>query len=332
MLQWTHYDRFRLPRVGTGPVLSFVGVLRMGQPVKVFKAYDEQLALLVDRGMEIEDWVSARDTLRRVNYYRLSGYWYPFRIWCAEGRQDDFVAGTRFRDVVTLYEFDARLRAATFAALMPVELALRALIGHELGRVDPCSHLDPAVLGPTARVGDRYKRWLQRYNQAVAASREDFVAHHAQRYGGRLPVWAATEVLDWGALSYLYGFAPLVTQAAVAAQCDLKATQLSTWMRSLNVIRNVCAHHGRLFNRVHAIKPRVPKRGEHLDLDELSVDWGRTFGQLTLVQYLADRLGVGNRRLLPSVLETFPNVRGVPIAHLGAPANWQDNRLWLVHR
>lgn len=171
----------------------------MGEDVKGHKTYVEQVGLLVSRGMDVEDLEAAVETLRRVNYYRLSGYWYPFRRQTSSGREDAFYAGTRFSDVVALYEFDVRLRAATFAALAPIELAIRALLGHELGRIDPCAHLDPSTLGPTAQRGDPYSRWWGRYENELRHSREDFVDHHRQKCGGRLPVWAATELWTGGA-------------------------------------------------------------------------------------------------------------------------------------
>ena len=259
----------------------------MGEDVKAYKTYAEQVALLEGRGMDMGDRDLATATLRRVNYYRLSGYWYPFRKLERSGRQDDFYSGTRFSDVVALYDFDARLRAATFAALVPIELAIRALLGHELGRIDPCAHLEPSKLGPTARRGDQYTRWVRRYEDEVAQSREDFVEHHHQKYGGLLPVWAATELLNWGSLTYLYGFAPRHAQDVVADVCGLTAPQLTSWLKALNLVRNTCAHHGRLFNRVHTFSPKLPKPGRHPDLDAVSTDWSRTFGQLTLAQFLA---------------------------------------------
>jgi abortive infection bacteriophage resistance protein len=301
----------------------------MSEDVKAYKTYAEQVALLESRGMDVGDRDSAVSTLRRVNYYRLSGYWYPFRKLSPSGRQDDFYPGTRFSDVVALYDFDARLRAATFTALMPIELAVRALLGHELGRIDPCAHLEPSKLGPTARRGDQYARWVQRYESELAQSREDFVDHHNQKYGGRLPVWAATELLDWGSLTYLYGFAPRDAQDVVADACGLTAPQLTSWFKALNLVRNTCAHHGRLFNRVHTISPKLPRLGRHPDLDAVSTDWSRTFGQLTLVQFLADRLGLGRSKLLPAVMKSFPTVQIVPVSHVGVPDGWQSSSsLW----
>lgn len=292
--------------------------------VKTYKTYAQQAEILASRGMEVGDREFAVATLRRVNYYRLSGYCYPFRKQRRTRRQDDFYPGTRFSDVVALYEFDARLRASTFAVLVPVELAIRALHGHELERIDPCVHLNPSLLGPTARRGDRYAKWIQRYQIEVDQSREDFVAHHHQKYGGRLPVWAAIELLDWGRLTYLYGFAPRDVQDVVANACGLSAPQLTSWLKALNLVRNTCAHHGRLFNRVHTIVPKLPAIGRHTDPGAVSTYWSRTFGQLTLIQFLSDRLGAGRNKLLPTVVRSFPTVRAAPSTHMGVPDGWRS--------
>lgn len=101
----------------------------MAEQVKSYKTYDEQVDLLLRRGMLIEDRAAAAKTLAWVNYCRLSGYWYPFRVQREHGRGDEFYLGTTFGDGVALYEFDAKLRAATFEALVPIELAVRMLLG-----------------------------------------------------------------------------------------------------------------------------------------------------------------------------------------------------------
>ena len=55
-----------------------------------------------------------------------------------------------------------------------------------------------------------------------------------------------------------------------------------------------------LFNKVHIISPKLPATGTHTDLDCINTDWKRTFGQLTLVQFLLDRFAVGNKKLVAS--------------------------------
>lgn len=305
----------------------------MGEDIKEFKTYNEQVDILVRRGMDIGDRDEAVFLLQQVSYYRLSGYCYPFREFKNSSRADTFFPGTRLRDVVDLYRFDSRLRTATFTALTPIELAIRAHLGHELGSLDPLIHLDSNKLGVTVDTPKekKYNSWRKRYDRELESSREDFVNHHKQKYGGNLPVWAATEIMDWGSLTYLYEFSPRSVQDAISSRCGLNAPQLHSWLKALNIVRNICAHHGRLFNRVHAISPKLPAQGTHTDLDCINTDWKRTFGQLTLVQLLLDRLNVGNKKLLPTVVQSFPEVQIVPISHMGAPDNWQTaSKLWSI--
>ena len=306
----------------------------MGEDIKEFKTYNEQVDILVRRGMDIGDRDEAVFLLQQVSYYRLSGYCYPFREFKNSSRADTFFPGTRLRDVVDLYRFDSRLRTATFTALTPIELAIRAHLGHKLGSLDPLIHLDPYNLGVKVRAPKemkKYNGWRKRYDRELESSHEDFVDHHKQKYGGNLPVWAATEIMDWGSLTYLYELSPRSVQNTISSQCDLTAPQLRSWLKALNIVRNICAHHGRLFNRVYAISPKLPAQGTHTDLDCINTDWKRTFGQLTLVQLLLDRFNVGNKKLLPTVVQSFPEVQIVPISHMGAPDNWQTaSRLWSV--
>lgn len=220
----------------------------MGEDIKEFKTYNEQVDILARRGMDIGDRDDAVFLLQQVSYYRLSGYCYPFREFKNSSRADTFFPGTRLRDVVDLYRFDSRLRTATFTALTPIELAIRAHLGHELGRLDPLIHLDPYKLGIKVRTlkEKKYNGWRRRYEHELKSSREDFVNHHKQKYGGNLPVWAATEIMDWGSLTYLYELSPRSVQNTISSQCGLNAPQLRSWLKALNIVRNICAHHGRL--------------------------------------------------------------------------------------
>ncbi len=276
--------------------------------------------------MDVGDEDDAVALLQRVSYYRLSGYWYPFRQFSDDGRSSTFRPGTRLSDVKALYDFDVQLRAATFAELSRIETFVRSRLGHELGRIDPCVHLMPDKLGTEA--SKHYAKWLRGYEKELDKSRADFVVHHKENYDGRLPVWVAVELLDWGSLAWLFSISPRTVQDSVAGDCGLRAPQLGDWLRKLNLVRNTCAHQGRLFNRVHG-RPKLPGLGVHPDLDAATSQWQRTFAQLTLVQFLLDRFGLGRRTMLPAVLRRFPEVQFVTMANLGAPPMWdRDSRLW----
>ena len=48
---------------------------------KPFTTYTEQIELLRNRGMIIPDADKAQKFRERRNYYRLSVYWYPMRVF-----------------------------------------------------------------------------------------------------------------------------------------------------------------------------------------------------------------------------------------------------------
>lgn len=302
---------------------------------KPFRTYKQQVEILRSRGMHIPDPQQAEEVLRTHNYYRLAGYWHSMRSQDPRTGQslDTFRDGASFDLVLALYDFDARLRDAVFTSLAPIELTLRALIGYHLGQIDPLIHLDISKLGATARSqtdpaepSREYRTWLKKFTAAVEASREDFVEHHRSRYDSLLPIWVAVEVMDWGALSYLYKFSPNPVRNRVARQCSMSAPQLESWLKTLNILRNYAAHHARLFTRVFDIKP---KRIQDPRMSEANKVSHLLFGQLSMIRYLYDALDIRTHSdALARVIESYPHNDLVPLRRTGTPDNWRDLPLW----
>ncbi|WP_428830926.1 Abi family protein [Brevibacterium picturae] len=57
--------------------------------------------------------------------------------------------------------------------------------------------------------------------------------------GRQGPVWVSVELRGWGGLARLYGFAPRPVQNAVADACGMGGRQLTSWLRALNLVRNI---------------------------------------------------------------------------------------------
>lgn len=301
---------------------------------KPFRTYREQVSILESRGMEIENRERAERELRTLNYYRLSGYWYTMRKigTDAGGDQDVFREGASFDLVMDLYEFDERLRAVILADLAPVELALRALIGYHLGKIDPLIYREASKLGSVAknegkREETEHQVWMRRFDRALRDSKEDFARHYREKYKNKVPVWVAVELMDWGMLSYLYRMAPKGVRDDVAGLCQLSAAQMESWIKCLNILRNLAAHHARIFNRGFDIKPKLSRDGR---LDVIRDVTNRSFGQLTLIRYLSHELGLPDRGSLPGVLASFPDNDLVPFSRLAAPPGWERHDLWLT--
>lgn len=301
--------------------------------VKAFKTYTEQVELLRSRGMRIDNVERAEEMLARLNYYRLSGYWYPMRLFSSETGQacDEFVDGASFDLVIDLYEFDERMRHVVFAELDRIEMAIRTMLGYRLGSIDPFIYQDVTCLSAFARQSNKGSRrsrhavWVEKFERAVNFSKEDFVEHHRGHYHGDMPIWAAVEIMDWGMLSYLYDFSPTKVRHDIADECGLAAPQLASWLKCLNIVRNYAAHHARMFNRVFDIKPKL---SDDEQLQEVAGVSNRSFGQLSLIQYLHRQLGLSPANRLPQLLDMFPHNDVVPLSRTGAPDGWQKLAVW----
>lgn len=294
---------------------------------KPYRTYAEQVAILRSRGMQIDDEADAMQLLDRVGYYTLSGYTYPFRLKMPDGtRSSAFRPGTSIRQIESLWGFDGRLRVATFASLQHVETYLRALLAYHLGAIDPMVHARRDLLAVDARVD--YPRWKRDLDKRIADSREEFIIHHRDNRDGVVPIWVAVDVLDWGGLSHLFAMAPLEVRHRVSAGFGVSAPELKSWMRALNVVRNICAHHGRFFNRYYSLTPMLPPEARNHVLASLGEFKNTTFGMLSLLQYLNARTRGGNVTLLPATLRTFPPEGGLTIGAVGASHDWQTYPLW----
>jgi len=256
---------------------------------KPWISYLEQLQQLKERGMVVTDDRRALAYLERIGYYRLSGYWHSFRertgACCplrAEGRKkfkqgrtdhltlDSFKSGASLQQAVDLYVFDKRLRLLVLDALERIEVGLRVDIAHSLGRLDPLAYLKPellhdefsSVIDPQTGLTPLH-RWQEKHARLINRSGEAFIQHHKAKYGLPLPIWIACEVWDFGTLSHLYAGMRAEEQDAISRKYGIANGRVfASWLRSLNYLRNVCAHHSRLWNRNMLEQPKKPGRGE----------------------------------------------------------------------
>jgi abortive infection bacteriophage resistance protein len=170
--------------------------------LKPYKTYPDQLAQLEGRGLTVADRSAALAALQRLGYYRLSGYFYALRKTNPvgkPGRQNDFETGASFELVVALADFDKRLRLLALDAIESVEIAVRVAIAYRLGKFDPLAHLQPRLLDGRftqqrpGQAQSRHQDWIARFEEQCSKSREEFMQHHREVYGGQVPIWAAID-------------------------------------------------------------------------------------------------------------------------------------------
>lgn len=320
---------------------------------KPWKSGLEQLELLESRGLEIGNRTKAAACLERMGYYRLSGYWYAFRERSGPccvytfGKNspkvlkgialDTFKAGATFQNAVDLYVFDKQLRLLTMDALERIEIAMRVDISHTLGESDTFAYLKPELFHPkfTQELDGKtglslHHDWISKHASLINRSKEEFVAHNKSKYGLPLAIWVACEVWDFGTMSKLFDGMQEKDQDRIAEKYGIKNGRVfATWLRSLNYLRNVCAHHCRLWNRNIVEQPKLPPAAE-LPWIERFRDYvhgqARCYMLLVMTSHL---IGVINpnsawKRRLSNHLATFPDLRhlGLNLVGMGAVEGW----------
>lgn len=313
------------------------------RPLKTYKSFRQQLDLLRARGLSVADEASALAALQRLGYYRLSGYFYPLRRTKPigdPGRLDDFVDGASFELVVQLAEFDKKLRMLALDALETIEVAVRVAIAYRLGAVHPEAHLNAACLDgrfTQVRPGDtdsQHSLWLKRFGEACDKSRDEFVDHHRTAYAGRMPIWVAIEVWDFGMLSRIFtGLQSRDRNAIAHAYGLVDGEVLRSWLRTFNFIRNVAAHHSRLWNRTLTEIPKLPplERCRYLDFlhrDARALE--KLFGGLSCLRFLVRQIAPDSSWHLDlrAHVATFPVTPLVSLGSAGFPVAWSDLPLW----
>lgn len=239
-------------------------------------SFQQQLDQLKQRGMVVTDDAAALEYLHRIGYYRLSAYWYPFRHFrpeqCPESglvevkAQNDFVDNTQFIDAVNLYLFDKQLRLLLTDALERIEVSLRVDLAYLLGKRGAFAHLDvkqfhPSFVRKPIKGSNKsaWEFWLEKYQGLVSRSKEDFVRHYLAKHGPDMPIWVAVEVFDFGALSQLISMMKIKDQQTIAEKyCVYDWQAFKRWIFALSYLRNLVAHHSRLWNRNITTKPSIP--------------------------------------------------------------------------
>jgi len=309
-------------------------------------SYSEQMDLLVGRGLDVGDPGHAEHLLRQIGYYRLSGYWYPFRLPATPVRMDRFQSGTTLDQVVALYDFDRRLKLLILDAVERVEIAMRVQVGHTLGKRDAHAHLhawhlDPKFsrAGKSGRESD-HDQWLERVLKEQKRSKEEFVQHFKDRYDDRLPIWVITEIMDFGSLSYLYKGSKRDDRDGIAFEFAIRDAQghgnglaLTNWLQVINHLRNVCAHHSRLWNRNMTVQvaPRhlrgIPALN-HVGAPGSAHD--RVYSALCILLYLMNQVAPKSawRSQLQELLMTGLAPTGRTTSEMGFPGDWTVQPLW----
>jgi abortive infection bacteriophage resistance protein len=290
----------------------------------------QQIAQLKQRGLQISDEESAHHFLSHISYYRLAGYWWPMQ---SDKTNHVFKPNSRFEDVIALYNFDRELRLLLFDVIERIEISLRTqMIYHLSHEFSPWWFQDSTIFINSMEL----VKSLASIEEELERSKDIFIKEHKRKYKGDErfpPAWKTLEITTFGTLSKLYGNLKPTVQSKdkiAAAFNTVNHTYLPSWLQSIAQIRNICAHHGRLWNKNLPGKPNllskppapwlthhIPKANEHHML----------YIHLSCMKYLLDVSSPGHH-FHTKLVALFEKYKNIDLKALGIPAEWLQEPLW----
>lgn len=282
--------------------------------IKPPTTFQEQVDLLKTRGLIINDSEKALQNISRINYYRLSSYFVPFQI-----NRNLFKPETSIEEIFELYKFDKKIRSLIFGALEIVEITLRTKIAYHFShKYGPFAYSDPQYFSK----GFKHFDWYTKLEESIQISREDFIKKFFKEYDEEknLPLWIAIEIMSFGQLSFLFRGLERTDSNNISKDCfGIDEKILSSWIHTLVYIRNLCAHHSRIWNRTLAIKPKVPNK---------LAEWKGISNSKIFCLFLIFKKLI----ILPGEWENFKNDllqlleehNDIDMKRMGFPVDWKD--------
>lgn len=284
---------------------------------KIPATVDEQIKILRERGCIIKNEELARETLKYINYYRLSNYFEPF---CVSKHQ--YEEGTTFEKILRIYEMDRKMRSILIAALEEIEITLRAAISnyHAL-KYGALGYLNPSSFD---RVHN-HQTFIARINHLIEANEDrEFVKHYNRQHDGKFPLWVVMELFSFGTLAFFFKDMQNVDKKALAGDFfGCSPSEMDNWIFCLNELRNYCAHYNRLYGNHFPVMPRTPRDFE----PELQND---VFGYIIVMKQLYHSKSNWNERIVKPLSRLLRKNSDIArLSDLGFPDGWETKIAWV---
>jgi abortive infection bacteriophage resistance protein len=279
--------------------------------VKAPTTFMQQVDNLIKKGVIVQEPDLCRDFFSRVNYYRFSAYFLPFRK-----SDKTYHVGTTFEQAHKIYIFDAKMRNLIFRAIEEIEMSLRTQLAYVH------SHKYGAIGYKDAQNFNDYHRH-EAFEIKVANSIKEninspVVKHHESYYEGQFPLWVIIEFFSTSTLSYFYSDLKLPEQKDIARRLYNTTPQhVMSWLKCLTDLRNRCAHHSRLYYWLFASIPKMPSESSHIATRRL-------FEQILVLKYLFPSKQDWNNCIFPSITALVDDyMEVIELAHIGFPIDWE---------
>ena len=274
----------------------------------------DQIKLLKERGLVVGDEEKLERYLRNISYYHFSTYFKHFQ------KNDLFIVGTNFEDVLNIYVFDQKLRLLLLDVLERIEKSFKCHLVYEMSikTNDPFWVANHDFFWD----GEKYDMRITKMLNDLVASKEECIRHFYAKYDTPKypPAWMIIEALSFGQAVMIFNQLTLENQEVVANSFGINKAFVSNWFYALSILRNSCAHHARLWNNDFIVKI-YQRHGFYGKLFNNS-NGNRLFNYLVVMHAINCKFNPTSRWV--EKLENIIVEHKIGISHMGFPNDWKE--------
>lgn len=302
--------------------------------------------------------LTIKNSIRSIGYYRLSGYFKPFKNGKA------FTEGIGFNQIEDLYTFDKELRLLSLRALKTIEINLRACLSDVMSLAYGSDWYIHPHLFHTDRTKNDYvndpickdgaieyvniKKDINLYNSLISGISKNIERNRGKEYLIHLrtkydrmetvPSWMMMQCISFGKLSKLYGLLSVSEKREIAKLFGgaIKAETFAGWLESFVLLRNLSAHHERAWNWKFSGGLSFPSRDKnrfvtmmygmenHPDNDRLRYYYGVSACILRVLNRIAPDEGRKYKENFWNLIDQF----SIDIEQMGFPKEFASYDIW----
>lgn len=271
----------------------------------------QQISLFKQASILIRDEEAAKKQLSFVGYYRLFAYVKPLLLFPS--------SKTTFEQVWDLYTFDGKLRLLLIEAIESIEVAFRVSISETMSaRYDPFWYTQNAHF--------KHLKWhvefMDKILILVEQKHHPLIRHFYNTYSSPdfPPSWIITECLTFGTWSKVFdNLLKRADKVAIANRLNMRLLQLLSWIKCLTELRNLCAHHERVWNHFFRYTPRDVTNQPH--------QTHRFYQQAYILDHLLNIISPSNnwKYRLQQLMEKYHQL---PFEKMGFSHDWKKDPFW----
>jgi abortive infection bacteriophage resistance protein len=287
-------------------------------------------------GLTVHDKDKATHYIRRIGTYRIQQYAHPFRDRAAK---NTFRPGTDFESIFSLYKFDRNLRLLALDAIERIETSVKSDLEHhycdKYGHTwytAPGFHTAITNNGQNARmvrtIGSINSNIQRKFSlkSGKVADISSYVTSNPS---------APIEAMTFGQLVSLFDAADYAARTAIARGYQVREAHIfAKMLYRINKVRNMSAHHERLWNEKFTDEPVIPHAiSNNFGSAKPQPDYHRRmYGSCLIIHFLLQDIARNtrwNHRLRSLMQDIFFQIKTIDVhATMGFPTYWSAAPYW----